>query len=182
MIEVEVKAKVDSFRGIREAIGEKSRFLGSSHQTDTVFDQPQFLDSEHKIIDGGIVARIREEGDRKFLEFKEIRREGGGLELRHEIKDAETVKNFLLKIGYIERFVIRKVRETHLYRDFLVCLDTVEKLGQFIEVERTVANEKDAGEARKLCLEILKEIAPNSETEYRKYGDMIQDLINKGRV
>jgi len=181
MIEVEVKARVQTFRGIREAIGEKARFLGSSHQKDTIFGNPKFLDHERKIIEGGIVPRIREEGDRKVLEFKEIRRERGGLELRCEIKDAHAIKEFLGKLGFHEAFAISKIREAYLYRDFFVCLDTVENLGQFIEVERTVASELQAGEARKLCLEILKELAPDSETEYRKYGDMMQEIINRGK-
>jgi adenylate cyclase class 2 len=179
MIEVEVKARVKTFRGIREALAEKARFMGATHQSDIIFDQPKFLDSEHKIVEGGIIARIREEGDRKTLEFKEIRRESGGLELKHEIQDTAAIKEFLLKIGYVERFIINKARETYLYRDMLVCLDTVEQLGQFIEVEKIVSSDKEKGEAWKHCLEVMKEFAADAETEHRKYGDLMQDIINK---
>lgn len=181
MIEVEVRAKVDSFRGLRQVLGEKARFMGSTHQSDTIFGHPNFLDSENKVIEGGVVSRIRESGDRKVLEFKEIRRGTGGLELKHEITDPVKIREFLEKLGFQEAFVINKVRETYLYRDFLVCLDTVENLGQFIEVEKAASSESNAGEAWKQCFEVLKEFAPESEVEHRKYGDMMQELINKGR-
>lgn len=181
MIEVEVKARVESLRKIREALNERARFMGSTHQTDMIFGHPNFLDSEHKITEGGIVARIREEGNKKSLEFKEIRRHGIALELKHEITNTDSVRDFLAKLGFRETFAIKKARETYLYRDFLVCLDAVEELGKFIEVEKIVANEQEAGEARKECLEILRDFAPDSETEYRKYGDLMQDLINKGK-
>ena len=179
MIEVEVRARVDSFRKIRESLVEKARFMGSTHQADTIFGHPKFLDSESKVIEGGVVSRIRESGDRKVLEFKEISRGSGGLELKHEITDPGKIREFLEKLGFQEAFVINKVRETYLYRDFLVCLDTVERLGQFIEVEKAVAGEQEAGEAWKQCFDVLKEIFPEAEVEHRKYGDMMQDLINR---
>ena len=180
MIEVEVRAKVDSFRGLRQALGEKARFMGSTHQSDTIFGHPNFLDSENKVVEGGLISRIRESGDRKVLEFKEIRREGGALELKHEVTDPAKIREFLEKLGFREAFTINKVRETYLYRDVLVCLDTVEKLGQFIEVEKVVAGEQQAGETWKECLDVLKEFAPQAEVEHRKYGDMMQELLNKG--
>ena len=179
MIEVEVKARVDSFREIRQALGEKARFMGSTHQSDAIFGHPSFLDSESKIVEGGIVSRIRESGDSKVLEFKEVRRDGKALELKHEITDPAKIREFLDKLGFKEAFTINKVRETYLYRDFLVCLDTVEQLGQFIEVEANLGPEKDPGEAWKQCLDVLREFAPQAEVESRKYGDLMQDIINK---
>jgi adenylate cyclase class 2 len=179
MIEVEVKARVTSFREIRQALGEKARFMGSTHQADTIFGHPNFLDQESKIVEGGIVSRIRESGDRKVLEFKEVRRDGKALELKHEITDPIKIREFLDKLGFKEAFTINKVRETFLYRDFMVCLDTVEQLGQFIEVEANIDPGKDPGEVWKQCFEVLKEFAPGAEVEHRKYGDLMQDIINQ---
>ena len=181
MIEVEVRARVETFRGIREVLNEKARFMGSTHQADTIFGHPSFLDSENKVMEGGVVSRIRESGDRKVLEFKEISRASGGLELKHEITDPVKIKEFLEKLGFQEAFVINKVRETYLYRDFLVCLDTVENLGQFIEVEKFAGSEQQAGDVWKECFEVLKDIVPEAEVEHRKYGDMMQELINNGK-
>jgi adenylate cyclase class 2 len=181
MLEVEVRARLDSFDKVREILHEKARFMGHFHQVDRIFGHPKFLDSEHKIAEGGIVARIREEGEKQLLEFKQIRRSGGALEIKHDIAHSEPIKEFLESLGFQETFSIIKFRDSYLYRDFLVCLDEVEKLGKFIEVEKAVASEQETGETWKQCFEILKELAPGSETEHRKYGDMIQDLINKGK-
>jgi adenylate cyclase class 2 len=182
MLEVEVRGRISSFDKVKEVLHEKARFMGHSHQVDRIFGNPKFLDSEHKIIEGGIVARIREEGEKRLLEFKQVKRTGGALEIRHDISHSEPIKEFLESLGFQEAFSIRKFRDSYLYRDFLVCLDTVEQLGNFIEVEKAVASEQESGEARRQCFDILKELAPEAETEHRKYGDMMQDLINKSQT
>jgi len=41
-------------------------------------------------------------------------------------------------------------------------------------------NEKK--QARKDCVDLLEEISPGSEIEDRKYGDLMQELINKGKA
>ena len=179
MLEVEVRARLESFDSVKNILHEKARFMGHSHQADRIFEHPKFLDSEHKIIEGGVVARIREEGEKRLLEFKQVvRGHGGAIEIKHDIAGGERISEFLESLGFQEAFSIRKFRDSYLYRDFLVCLDTVEQLGNFIEVEKAVASEQESGEARRQCLEILKDLAPGAETEYRKYGDMMQDLIN----
>jgi predicted adenylyl cyclase CyaB len=178
MLEVEVRARVQDFGKIKEILHEKARFLGHSHQVDRTFGNPKFLDSEHKIIEGGIVARIREEGEKRLLEFKQIKRSGAAIEIKHDISHSEPITEFLESLGFQEGFSIRKFRDSYLYRDFHVCLDTVEQLGNFIEVEKVVGSEQEAGEVWKQCFEMLKELAPDSETEHRKYGDMMQELVN----
>jgi adenylate cyclase, class 2 len=84
----------------------------------------------------------------------------------------------LKKLGFKEAFTIKKTREIYSCRGFTVCLDKVEKLGNFIEIEKEIISEEKVKETRNECLDFLKKISPGIEIENRKYGDLMQDLIN----
>jgi adenylate cyclase class 2 len=182
MIEVEVRARVDDFNQIKKKLEEiKVRHINSVHQTDKIFGHPMFLDSENKIIEGGIVPRIRSVNDKCLLEFKEIRRNSGGIELKSELSDVGLGINFLKRLGFKESFTIDKKRESYKYKDFVIDLDSVDKIGHFIEIEKNVNSPEEQELARKECIGLLALVSPNSEIENRKYGDLMQELINKNK-
>lgn len=76
---------------------------------------------------------------------------------------------------------LQKKREIYSYNGFAICLDEVEQLGNFIEIEKEITSAEKIDETRKDCLALLWKIAPGSEIENRKYGDLMQGLINKQR-
>lgn len=179
-IEVEIRAKVNCFDEIKkvlEKIG--ASFRKSEKQIDKIFGAAKFLDSEHKIMEGGIVARIREIDGKSTLEFKEILRGKGGIELNCPIANIEIGEKMLKKLDFEESFVIKKNREIYSYNGFAICLDEVEQLGNFIEIEKEITSEEKIDETRKECLDLLEKIAPGSKIENRKYGDLMQEIINK---
>ena len=180
MIEVEIKAGVEDVSKIKEKLDKiNAKFIKSENQDDKVFGNPIFLDSENKMIEGGIVARIRVLNDKKILEFKEILREKGGAEIKSELKNLEIGINFLKKLGFNEAFSVQKTREEYSYKDFVIALDNVNRLGEFIEIEKVVDSLDEIDNARKGCIELLNLISPDSEIENRKYGDLMQEIINK---
>jgi len=180
MIEVEIKARVNDFNNIKETLDEKgAKFIKSVDQTDKIFGLSKFLDSENKVVEGGIIARIREKEGKKILEFKEISRQKGGIELKFEISDIDSIKKFLSKLDFKEAFTVKKTRELYSYKNFTICLDIVYQLGKYIEIEKMVVTLDEKEKTRDDCLNLLKELAPISEIENRKYGDIIQEMINK---
>ncbi len=181
MIEVEIRAKVDKFDKIKKKLEEMgASFQKSVHQIDKFFGHPMFLVSKKMIIDGGIVPRIRSTNDKCSLEFKEIRRTGGGIELSSELSNIDLGVEFLNKLGFKEAFAIDKKRESYKYKKFVIDLDNVEKLGNFIEIERIVNLPKEKESARQECINLLTLISPTSIIENKKYGDLMQELINRG--
>lgn len=54
-------------------------------------------------------------------------------------------------------------------------------MGKFIEVEKIIPNEEEKDRARQECIGLLNKLAPDLEIEDKKYGDMMQDLINQGK-
>ena len=178
-LEVEIRAKVNDFTEIKKAL-EKIRadFIKSETQTDRVFGASKFLDSDNMIIEGGLSARIREVDGKRTLEFKEILREKGGMELSCEVSSSELAEELLKKLDFEEAFTIKKLRESYSYKDFTICLDRLEQLGNFIEIEKITSPDKMEKE-KKECLNLLNTIAPGAKIETRKYGDLIQELINQ---
>lgn len=179
MIEVEVRAKVSNPSEIKKGLDKiNAKFLRKEKQVDRVFLHPVFLDSQKKVLEKGFSARIREIDDKITLEFKEIVRKGGGVELKSELKDLNAGLRLLKGLGWNEAFTVAKSREVYSYKDFEICLDNVEKLGSFIEVEKTLTSSEEKENARKECLDLLSSIYPNFIIEDSKYGDLMVDFIN----
>lgn len=180
MIEVEIRARVPNSERIKSSLNKlNAEYISTEKQADYIFGRVKDLDEEHKIIDGCFSARIREKGDKRCVEFKEIKRDGAGMEFSSPLASLESGLNFLAKLDYKEAFTISKIREIYKYQDFEICLDDVEKLGFFIEIEHPSKDDGEKSEALKECQALLKIIAPDAVIEPKKYGDLMQEIINQ---
>ncbi len=181
MIEVEIRAKINNLNEIKENLENLgAKFLKKEKQVDKIFGHPMFLDSENMIIEKGIVPRIRQKAEKIILEFKEICRDGAGFEIKSSLTDIPLGVKFLEKLGFKEAFTVSKEREEYSFGDLNICLDFVEGLGNFIEIEKMISSPDKKEEAKKECLDLSFKIAPDLELEPKKYGDLIQEKINKG--
>jgi adenylate cyclase class 2 len=180
MIEVEIRAKVKNLKKIKSNLKKlNSIFVKKIKQVDSIFARNSDLDNNNKIIDGCFIARIREINEKKTLEFKEIKRNGICTEFNIPITNLDLSLNFLNKLGFQESFTISKVRENYTYKVFEISLDKVKRLGSFIEIEHQSKNGKKVNLALNECKKMLRLIDPEAIIEPKKYGDLIQELINK---
>ena len=180
MIEVEIRAKVQDVAIIKKRLEEiGGRFLKKERMADYIFGRAKDLDQEHKIIDGQFSARLRQKNDKISVEFKEIKRAGAGMEFSSPVSSVEAGLNFLEKLDFEKAFTVSKIRETYGCQGFEVCLDDVDVLGYFIEIEHPCKADNDKSEALKECENFLSLIAPNAILEPKKYGDLMQEVINK---
>jgi adenylate cyclase, class 2 len=179
MIEVEVKAKLDNFDEARENFSKLGVWLKDKEiQKDIMFGQDRFLDEEHKLKEGSIMARIRQKKQKVIVCFKEVNSGHAKFEAEFESPDLETAKKFLEKLDFKEAFEIEKLREHYGYKTFKICLDDVKELGRFIEVEKIVNKLEEKEKAFQECRDLLNFLCPGTKIQTKKYGDMMQDLIN----
>ena len=179
MIEVEIRARIKNRDELRKKLKEIGAIFDKTEkQVDRIFGNSMFLNSDNMIIEGGLSARIREIGDKKTLEFKEIFRQKGGIEIEADLSAVEIGLKFLEKLKFKEAFVVSKLREIYLYDNFTICIDSVDQLGDFIEIEKMVESEENESQARIECLKLLNDLLPNVEIENRKYGDLMQEILN----
>lgn len=133
MIEIEVKARA-SHRFLRErlaAMGTKPE--GIQEHLDTYYNSParDFSTTDEAL-------RIRSVNGRSVLTYK-----GKKLDFvsktRPEFEtevDGDSARSILIALGFFESGVVSKRRELFSYQNMTIALDSVEGLGEFIEVEK----------------------------------------------
>lgn len=151
MIENEVKVKVTE--EIEKRLRELFEFIGEEVHEDIYFNAP---DRDFRKSDEAL--RLRKAGEKIFLTYKGAKK-GSRVKSRNEIQvevsDFERARELLKSLGYSEFIRIRKRRKIFRRDDVTVCLDDVESLGSFLEVE--VLGD-DVERAERKIEEVLKEL------------------------
>ncbi|WP_457555699.1 class IV adenylate cyclase [Candidatus Pyrohabitans sp.] len=135
MLEVEIKARVSSLQDVEMRLFEMgASYLGEEEQRDVYFAHPcrDFAQSDEAL-------RLRRGGGRVFLTYKGRRLEEV-TKTREEVsvgvESFESAKLVLERLGFEEVAEVRKLRRSYRVGDYLVELDRVEGLGEFVEVEK----------------------------------------------
>lgn len=182
MTEVEIKAKVKDFNLAKENLKIlRAKHIKTEKLIDRIFGRDKDMDENHCHIEGTFNARIRACDDKMRVELKEIKRAGAGMEVSSPIFNIDDGVRFLQKLDYKEVFTISKIRETYELGDFEICLDEVDKLGKFIEIEHREKDGQNIEKALIECKEFLLQVDSSAEIIKKKYGDLMQEIINKNK-
>ena len=79
-----------------------------------------------------------------FTIKKPLRNESDCREHELHVDDPEEVRGMMDMFGYKEGVTVKKVRRTTSLQDYAFTLDAVEKLGNFIEIERVITDQEAA--------------------------------------
>ncbi|ACP38631.1 class IV adenylate cyclase [Saccharolobus islandicus] len=135
MIEKEVKIVVEypSLDELRESLEKELKLLDIEKQEDIYFN---YVYRNFKITDEAV--RIRVNNKRIELTYKGPKLHSS-LKAREEISivvnDLNKTIELLRRIGFYPVITIKKTRINYLDKSFIISLDLVENLGQFIEIE-----------------------------------------------
>ncbi len=140
MYELERKARVrDRESAIAQVLAAGGTLLSEVEQTDRIFVPPAT-----DITAPGpatTVLRVRVQGEVATFTFKRHRTsESDREELELEISSPEAMSKILLGLGFEPVVTVRKRRTTLRLAEFTVCVDDVEHLGTFVEVELLLAD------------------------------------------
>jgi len=166
---VELKARVDDHEVLRKKLSTLgAQYSGTFQQTDLYFRVPEGR------------LKLREVKDSNITELIYYKRENIAGPKNDDvfilrIQEAEELKMILKKI-LTPLKVIEKVREIYQYKGTQIHLDTVKKLGKFIEFERKTNNyshttKKDHQILEKLMSQL--EI-PSNNLEVLSYSDFTE--------
>lgn len=144
ILEIEIKAYCDDLIDAGKAIkGLGGIYAGTLHETDTYFNHPV---RDFNVTDEAL--RIRREGKSAKLTYKGPKLSGRS-KTRHEkelvLPDGDSMEEVLLLLGFTKAGVVSKTRELYKLDDVAICLDEVDGLGSFIELE-ILGTDKEAGE------------------------------------
>ncbi len=133
MLEIEVKARADHQKAkeLLSEIGAKP--IGVQHQRDTYYNAPHrnFENTDEAL-------RIRSVNGRSVMTYKGKKLDSVS-KTREEFEtqvDGGNTRSILLALGFHESGVVSKSREIFKYKDMIICLDNVQGIGEFIEVEK----------------------------------------------
>ena len=152
MLEIEQKFAVPDFDSIERTLSAWGVRAGEDHvESDHYFNAP---DRDFARTDEAF--RLRRVGEINFLTYKGPKK-AGPVKIRTELeiplrdgdRSADDMTRLLVHLGYRPVALVRKRRRLfHFQRDgfdLTVCLDEVEDLGRFVEVEVLAPEEQESG-------------------------------------
>ncbi len=175
MREVELKFRVKN----REKLMKKLDDLGCKIENVVMQSDSVYVDDLNSVEskEGSIWLRVRKENGRVELNCKkQSNKIQESQEIEFGVDSYEKANKFLEALGYHKWVVVNKKRLKTRYLDYNLCIDEVEKLGTFIEIELLVdeSDKRDYIEDLRSVAEVLdldKENVVNSH-----YDTMISEL------
>jgi adenylate cyclase, class 2 len=105
---------------------------------------------------GTNVLRIRKTGEQTLLTLKQRQVNPlNKIEYEISIGDAGKALSIIDLLGYEEVAQVRKSRRIAHFRDYEICVDEVEELGSYIEVEKLMPVETDAATENRVQKELF---------------------------
>lgn len=173
MKEIEVKAKIEGL----ESLIEKLEMLGCEISDPIIQNDIVFCKKEIGP-EGKNVLRIRRAGDEiTFTLKRNISNELDCIEKEVVIDDAEAMKDIVELIGYSEVVRVNKKRRKGRLGDYEICLDEVESLGFFIEVEKM--SDEDGEAVQKELFDFLLSLGVDQNSRVAKgYDTLLKEKNN----
>lgn len=170
MYEVEVKVPADLER-IRARLDElEATQTAAVVQEDTYYDAPHrsFPDTDEALRirserpeDGNDETRITYKGP--LVDDESKTRE----EIETAVADGEKADGILTSLGFDAAVTVRKNRERFSLEGYTITLDSVEDVGEYVEVETEVGSEGDLDSAREGAYKILEELGLDPDDQLR---------------
>lgn len=176
MREIELKFKVDDI----DVLLKKIKDLGCT--ISEVIDQEDviFVSDLNNVesVSGSVWLRVRKTNGKVELNFKKQVNMNESQEIEFGVLDYEKALAFLEALNFKKWVTVTKKRRYTEYKGLNVCIDEVERLGAFIELEY-LANEDDTKDYE----DMIKEVALEMGIEVDKivnshYDTMIYELDN----
>jgi len=176
-MEIEVKAKLRD----RAAVVKKLAALGCVFSDIKTQDDMVWVEKTGSLDDflsNKVFLRIRvQNGEKVIMTAKSPKAKQGDESLikkEHEVMvdSAEEARNILSMLGLKEAVRVVKKRQTAHCDGYEICMDDIEGLGAFIELEK-IAEENDVAKIQDEMSIFLKKLGVSSEDRIRKGYDIL---------
>lgn len=179
MIEVEVKAKINSFDEIREKLGKINAIkIKTEHQEDRYFNSPvkDFRETDEAL-------RIREtksdEDHDLFITYKGPKIDKKSKtreEVEMKIEDRYKCIKIFENLGFKEVRTVVKDREYYKFENYEISLDNVYGLEPYMEIEISLEDNSDYYEAQNSIFELFKKLGIRDGFERTSYLELLEKL------
>ena len=171
MNEIEVKAKVEDFDLLINNLKELGCILSEPIMQDDYIYNKKGLDIKngyHNIP----VLRIRKQNNKILFTLKKNRsNELDCIEKEIEVNNDIILSEIIKLLDYVKTVEVYKKRIKTNYKDYEICLDSVDNLGYFIEVEKM--SDEDGEKIQNELFEFLETIGIKKEDRVLKGYDTL---------
>ena len=181
MREIEIKLKVNDIDSLETKLKEAGCvFEDSITQQDVIYSSSVNAGSFDEAKEGHVAIRIRKEGEKAKLTLKQQKTgEMDNLEYESEIEDIVAIDKILSTLGWKPEVAVVKTRKQGKLGEYQVCLDGVEQLGNYIELEKIADEDSDPEKIRDELLKTLEPFGLTRSDEETKGYDTLIYLKNK---
>lgn len=177
MLEVEVKAHVSDFKEVKSQLKQiGAHKLKEEQQEDIYFNAPHrdFAQTDEAL-------RIRKipkkEGFEIILTYKGAKLDNKSKtrkELEVEVDNVENTVLILENLGFIRVRTVNKSRTIYILSEFIISLDKVNEVGNFVEIERDLKEGEDFQDSLDEIFEIYRQLGINEGFERRSYLELLE--------
>ncbi|EET89768.1 MAG: class IV adenylate cyclase [Candidatus Micrarchaeales archaeon] len=160
-MEQEIRLIVNDFKDVKNRIVSAGAVLESSKtQYDTYYGSIRAM----RALGKSFILRVRKSGSSNFLTFKGATgKEGYYEEYETRIANGKSAAKIIERSGFEKIIFVKKHRELYRYKNSTINLDSVDELGNFVEIE--IISEKNAD---KRLNSIIKELRLEEYKSIRK--------------
>jgi len=174
MREIEIKLRVKNFNELEQKLKERGCVLSEPiSQHDTIYTLEGDSSNVAEAREGGVVIRIRQMKDQAQINLKKQKTDGmmDSLEYESEVRDPVAMDQILRNIGWVPFVEVKKLRRKGKLGEYQICLDEVEQLGSFMELEALTRDEVDVSEVRESLFKELESLGLSRNDEVKKHYD-----------
>lgn len=183
MHEIEVKASLADKEAFIEALCAFGCELGDEvTQDDTVYVRTTGSLDEYLSNADFLRLRVQNDGCTLFTIKHHRSRitnlDSAPLEHELEVSSRDTMEKILLLMGYKEAVRIKKIRRKTQYEKWEICVDEVEGLGSFVEIEELLEVNEGVQEVQKRMKAFLAKLGVDVENLLKHRYDVL--ILQKG--
>lgn len=159
--EIEVKAKVKDFNALVSKLKEIGCILSEPIVQDDYIYNKKGIDLKNRNHNTPVL-RIREQAGRIIFTLKKNRsNELDCIEKEIDVNDKNALKDIIELLDFEKTVEVHKKRQKGKYNDCEICLDEVQNLGSFIEVEKM--SDEDGEKVQNELFDFLKKLGIETE-------------------
>jgi len=180
MKEIEVKARIADKAALLQKLEELGCHLSEPvSQKDRVFVPNG---APLPVPNGTNVLRIREQGGKIIFTLKQpLTNQLDCIERELAIDDAEAMADIFGLLGFWESARVNKLRRKGKHQDLEICVDEVDELGSFIEVEK-LAESADSAEVQDELFGFLKTLGVGEEDRVHDGYDILMYKLKNSQT
>jgi adenylate cyclase class 2 len=171
MIEIEIKARAN-LEALRKKLKQDGAALERAvEQTDIYYNAP---DRDFAKTDEAL--RLRNEGGQIFLTYKGPKLDAESKtrkEVEVEVAGFDGMEDILHSLGYGATLRVHKTREIYHLDGAVVCLDRVDGLGDFVELETLATDEGGMEERRDWLIGVMRRLGVEGDLIRESYLEML---------